>query len=108
MLMFIVGNYALLQNELYVRYPISGSVYECFKNSNRGMPEEFRLRKRKTPAAATTTAATPETEPEPVPPQKLPETYEALGKDNNLHSKIIHWHLFSSFSLVEVAKFKSS
>ena len=57
------------------------------------MPEEFRLRKRKTPAAATTTAATPETEPEPVPPQKLPETYEALGKDNNLYTKSIHWYL---------------
>ena len=67
------------------------------------MPEEFRIRKRKTPAAATTTAATPETEPEPVPPQKLPETYEALGKDNNLYTKSIHWYLLS---LVEEANLK--
>ena len=67
------------------------------------MPEEFRLRKRKTTAAATTTAATPETEPEPVPPQKLPDTYEALGKDNNLYTESIHWYLFA---LVEVANLK--
>lgn len=60
-----------LQVELFVRYPLGGSVYDCFKNTNRGLGEEYRMRKRKAPSEES--SAPPAQRPE------LPDTYEALG-----------------------------
>ena len=60
-----------MQNELFVRFPIAGSVFNCFKNSNRGLPDEFKQRrKRKAP--------TPDTADLPAPLQQ-PTSYDEKG-----------------------------
>jgi hypothetical protein len=34
-----------IKDELFVRTPLSGTLYEAYKNANRGLPEEMRMRK---------------------------------------------------------------
>lgn len=45
----------LLKREFFVRDPLCGSFYEAFKNANRGIPEEDKIKRPKKDPSATET-----------------------------------------------------
>ena len=68
-------------------------MYECFKNSNRGLPDEFRVRKRK--AAPSTSTKQTENDNEPaVPEKKFPDSYEELSMPSYLLDQYIALFLY--------------
>lgn len=59
-----------------MRRPLAGTLYEAFKNTNRNLPDEFKLRQRKKAVALTTVPVSIPSDPTPI----LETDYNRKGK----------------------------
>ena len=74
----------LFQNHLFIRSPVGGTLYECFKNRNRKLPAAQAARqpaqKRSAPESAPVPDTANESEPCTEEPVEKATRYEDLGE----------------------------